>query len=77
MALTVDGAKVRRLREEAGLTREDFIMRARELGLDLTGATLARVESGIGGHRVETLGQIAHVLGVRPALLLTVKDDAA
>ena len=72
----VDGARLRRLREGAGLTREDFLVRARELGHDISIRTLAAMELGEGlDARLSSLGAVAAVLGVRVDSLLV--DDAA
>ena len=73
----VDGAKMRRLREAAGFTRETFIIRAHELGYDLTSRTVAALETGEGGGdaRISTVRAVSAVLGVRIEDLLV--DDAA
>lgn len=74
MTLTVDGAKLRRLREEAGMTREDFIVRARELGHKLSVRTLARLESDddedstLYLSTLETLAAVLKLRSVRPLL---------
>lgn len=73
----VDGEKVRSLREDAKLSRDDFMVKARELGHEITSRTLASLENGetAGGVRLSTLNAVAAVLGVKIDALLV--DDAA
>ncbi|OFV80204.1 MAG: hypothetical protein A2Y78_04735 [Acidobacteria bacterium RBG_13_68_16] len=61
----LDGAKIRRLREQRQLSRDDIAYRARDLGLDVSRETIARIENGRPGTvYLTTAYAIADVLGV-------------
>lgn len=62
----VVGENVRRLRKERGLTQEQLAM---ETGIDLT--YLGGIERGRRNPSIKVLGNLAGVLEVLPATLLT------
>ncbi|MGH2969023.1 MAG: helix-turn-helix domain-containing protein [Solirubrobacteraceae bacterium] len=59
------GAKLRRLRKEAGLTQEQLGARC---GMDL--AAVSRLERGLKDARLSTIVRLAHALDVTPASLI-------
>ena len=61
----VFGAKVRRLRDAAGLTQEQLGARC---GMDL--AAISRIERGLKDTQLSTIVRLAHALDVTPASLL-------
>jgi transcriptional regulator with XRE-family HTH domain len=66
-----DGAFVRRLRVERGVTQEALAFKA-----NVTIATLSRIERGVCGPKVATLRKIATALGMSLAELVTAGEQA-
>ena len=58
------GARVRSLREQAGLTQEDLV------GPNLSRAGIAKIETGASWPSIRAIVHLGHALRVRPRLLI-------
>jgi transcriptional regulator with XRE-family HTH domain len=68
--ITMDGAKMRRLRRERALSQQDV-----ERITGVSQATLSDLEQGKRGARASTLRRLAEVLGVEPKELMKEEED--
>lgn len=64
------GRNVRRARRAAGIEYEDFARLLTAMGLETSGATVLRLETGKRGVKVDELLVLAYVLGTSPFALV-------
>jgi transcriptional regulator with XRE-family HTH domain len=73
---SVQGKRVKRLREDAGLTQGEFVVRLKAVGATTTQSQLSQVERGAKGLSVEALAAVAMALDTSADYLLGLSDDA-
>lgn len=73
---SLQGKRIKRLREDAGMTQGEFVVRLKAVGATTTQSQLSQVERGEKGLSVEALAAVAVALDTSADYLMGLSDDA-